>query len=222
MSDALARLAAALGLGERPDEVQGAMAALYAGIDLEVSARARDKALPCHAGCDACCHEAVFVSAPEFFVVAAELLLRFDAAARRALVAEMERLAERFEDELLLLEALPPGPERDEVAVRVRFRCPLLDGAGRCSVYAARELNARTFGASWDEAREEAYGCELTHARLRVLGAAEARTLAGARAARRRLIAALAAVGLDPPGGWPVHLYPWWFRAHGALLCEAP
>ena len=144
--------------------------------------------------------------------MAAELLATRTAAERAAIVAEMGALAERWADELELLEILPAGAERDEVAARVKFRCPLLDPTGRCSVYAARELNARTFGQSTDAARGEPYGCELTHARLRVLDAeARPHALYDARDARRRLVATV-------PATAQVHVYPWWFRHHGNAL----
>jgi hypothetical protein len=109
------------------------------------------------------------------------------------------------------LETIEPGPERDEVAMRVRFRCPLLGGDGRCTVYAARELNARTFGASFDPSSATAYGCTLTHARLRVLPEDTASKLFDAREARRRLRDAV-------PETARVHVYPWWFARFGDLL----
>lgn len=122
----------------------------------------------------------------------------------------MAAIARRFEDELELLETIEPGPERDEVAARVKFDCPLLDG-GACSVYGARELNARTFGLTWDRRGAAAYGCGLTHERLRVLGPNAGPGLVDARDVRRRLVALV-------PGTERVHVYPWWFARIGALL----
>ena len=209
--DPLQALCAALGLGPDPAQVLGPLARLYAELDDELARRTRGLDLPCRAGCDACCHEAVFVSAPEFLAIGGYLLETAAPARRAEVVQEMVALAERFEDELELLEALPAGPERDEVARRVRFRCPLLGLDGRCTVYPARELNGRTFGGSRDELRDEPYGCDLTHARLRVLAPSATGGLPGARAARRRLVA-------EVPGAGAVRVYPWWFRAYGALL----
>jgi hypothetical protein len=134
-----------------------------------------------------------------------------DAAERTALIEAMRALAVRFEDELELLEILTPGFERDEVAARVKFRCPLLAADGRCTVYPARELNARTFGLTWDSARAHPFGCELTHERLRVLPDRVAPSLFDAREARRRLVAVV-------PGTERVHVYPWWFAKYGELL----
>ncbi len=205
----LAGLCAALGLGDDPEAILGPLRALYADVDREVSARAEGLDLPCKAGCDGCCHEAVFLSAPEFLAAVAELERRYDVEGRVRLVSAMRGIAERFEDELELLEELVPGDERDEVAASVKFRCPLLSEDGRCTIYEGRELNGRTFGASWDPSRGEAYGCGLTHERLAVLPASAGSGLADARGARRRLVEAV-------PGTERVHVYPWWFARYGA------
>lgn len=208
MSPEARALASALGLGDDPQGVLRTLEGLYRDIDAELAAGAAGLDLPCGAGCDGCCHEAVFVSAPEFFAVA--LAVAGWAEPERArLLTRMAEIAVEFEDELELLETIEAGAERDEVAMRVRFTCPLLASDGTCRVYAVRELNARTFGQSWDERRDEAYGCTLTHARLRVLP--ERPPLAGARAARQRLVAEL-------PATARVHVYPWWFARYRAEI----
>lgn len=206
----LERLAAALGLSDPPEEVVDRVRGFYAEVDAALSASDRFD-FPCKAGCDACCHESVFLSAPELLVVADQMLREWTTEERRALVAEMQRLADRFEDELLLLEELPGGAERDEVAARVRFRCPFLDSAGCCRVYRSRELNARTFGRAWDGARGHAFGCALTHDRLRVLPPEIGPSLLDARRARAELRDRV--VGTEQ-----VHVYPWWFSRYGHLL----
>ncbi|MCK6550314.1 hypothetical protein L6R52_31045 [Myxococcota bacterium] len=156
----------------------------------------------------------MFLSAPELLAVVDELLRTRTDAELRALVDAMAILAARFEDELELLETIPAGDERDEVAARVKFDCPLLaDGA--CTVYRARELNARTFGQTWDRRRGAAYGCGLTHERLRILGPDVGTRLVDARDVRRRLVDAV-------PGTERVHVYPWWFARIGALLVDPP
>lgn len=207
----LEALSAALGLGRDPAAILTPLAALYVQLDRDIAEKAAGLELPCRAGCDACCHESVFLSAPEFLFVACALLDEHTREARHRLVAEMQAIAVTFEDELELLESIEPGEERDEVARRVKFRCPLLSADGRCSVYAARELNARTFGQSWDQKIGTAYGCDLTHARLRVLPPEEGLRLFDARAARQRLQAAM-------PGTERVHVYPWWFAKFGDLI----
>ena len=104
-----------------------------------------------------------------------------------------------------------PGDERDEVAARVKFRCPLLGSSGACTIYPARELNGRTFGQAWDRKKGGAYGCTLTHARLAVLPPEDGPQMIDARDARARLAALV-------PGTERVHVYPWWFARHGELL----
>ncbi|MEL7367742.1 MAG: YkgJ family cysteine cluster protein [Myxococcota bacterium] len=206
------RLARALGFDD-PAVVLKALDALYADVDAAVHRGQTGLELPCRAGCDACCHEAVFVSAPEFLAVAAYMSRTMTEDECRRIVAEMTAFADTFEDELLLLEALSAGAERDEVAERIRFRCPLLSAQGRCSVYPVRELNARTFGASRDEQKGQPYGCELTHARLRILPKTASAGLMSAREARRWLKDRV-------PGAGPVRVYPWWFAQYGPLLFE--
>lgn len=208
----LVALSEALGLGSDPDAVLHVLSTLYREVDRAIEEGAAGLGLPCEPGCDACCHEAVFVSAPEFLAVARDLIERRTVEERRDLVKKMRAIAADFEDELELLETIPPGEERDEVAARVKFRCPLLGADGRCTVYEARELNARTFGQAWDGARDQPYGCELTHRRLRVLQDPRA-GLADAREVRRRLKARLS-------GTERVHVYPWWFARYGDLLLE--
>ena len=204
-------LAAELGLGPHAETALTTLAALYEELDATLTARAAGLELPCRAGCDACCHESVFVSAPEVLAVFVHLRRTRSLAARRELLTEMRALALRYEDELELLETVTPGAERDEVAARVKFRCPLLGAAGECTIYPVRELNARTFGQAWDSARGEAYGCGLTQARLRVLPNAAGPSLVEARAPRRRLQAAF-------PSATTVHVYPWWFARYGEWL----
>jgi hypothetical protein len=206
----LAQLCRALGLGDDPRAIIDRVKALYAEIDGEVEACAQGTDLPCRAGCDACCHESVFLSAPELLLVA-EALSGWSSAQRASLIDSMGRIAAENDDDLEMLEVLPPGEERDEVAARVRFRCPFLDEAGMCRVYAARELNARTFGRSRMGTLGQAYGCSLTHERLRVIGDERGDRLFDAREARRRLAA-------SAPGTERVHVYPWWFAKYGALM----
>lgn len=210
--DSLRGLCQALGLGDDPERVLAEVSEVYQRVDEAVASSADGLDLPCRAGCDACCHEAVFVSAPEFLAVAAYLLETASVAHRRTVIEEMARWAAWYEDELALLDELTPGAERDEVAARVRFRCPLLGVDGRCTVYPVRELNARTFGMSRDEARDEPYGCSLTHQRLRVLPDTATQRLAGARAARRWLVDRVRGAEAG------VHVYPWWFARYGEWL----
>ncbi len=200
-----------MGLGAEPGPVLAAVRQVYRMIDAAVESGALGLSLPCRAGCDDCCHEAVFVSAPEFLLVADDLLRSRTVDERRRISDEMRQIAGQFEDELALLDWIEPGPERDEVAARIRFRCPLLAQGGKCSVYPVRELNARTFGQARDEARGEPYGCHRTHERLRILPTERVDRLAGARQMRRWFRELV-------PGVGPVQVYPWWFQRYGHWL----
>jgi Fe-S-cluster containining protein len=209
VSPALQALADELELGPAAP-VLHTLSVLYREVDLEVERQSVGLELPCRAGCDACCRESVFLSAPEFLLVASHLAASWSKSELTALLDQMSALADRFADELELLESILPGAERDEVAARVKFDCPFLSDS-RCRIYSVRELNARTFGSSWDATRHEAYGCELTHARLRVLGPEVGPKLAGAREMRARLTNTL-------PNTARVHVYPWWFTRYRALV----
>jgi hypothetical protein len=211
-AELLRGLAIALGLESQPQDILRSVQGAYDAIDASLAEGRADLQLPCHAGCSQCCREAVFVCAAEFFCVA-DAVLAWAPARRHALLDDMARVADRFEDELELLETLQPGFERDEVAARVRFDCPLLSGQGHCTVYAVRELNARTFGQSMDENRGEAYGCGLTHERLALVPAQSKAGLYGAHQARRDFVERV-------QGTEVVHVYPWWFTRYAGYLSE--
>ena len=187
-------VARALGLPANYAPVLESLRRFYFEADAALES---DVDLPCHKGCDACCHESVFVSAPEMMLII-EYLHTQD---RLTSVTEaMLRIAESFEEDFELLELLEPGAERDEVAARIKFRCPMLGDDGACTVYPVRELNGRSFGRSYDG--DTPYGCELTHERLRVL---QHPPLHDARALRRRLVAAV-------PEAQAVRTFPDWFQ----------
>jgi len=203
-------LSVALGFEVAPQEIIDRVYDVYAQIDHEIQANTQNLNLPCKAGCDACCHESVFLSAPEFLVVCAELISSRTPEALKDLVEEMRGLAEDFEDEIEFLEIATPGRERDEVAARIKFRCPLLSSDGLCSVYGARELNGRSFGHTWDSRNKEAYGCTLTREHLRILDQ-DTPQLPDARQARMALVEAV-------PLTERVQVYPWWFTKYGEFL----
>jgi len=204
----LEQLAKALGFQASAQDVLDRLRAVYTQIDQQLAEGARGLELPCKMGCDACCHEAVFVCAPEFLAVA-EQVMAWPQHRQDSLLDQMRHIASDFEDELELLELVASGPERDEVARRIQFRCPLLSAEGGCTVYSARELNARTFGQSRHEGFDAPYGCELTHAALKVLPQRPA--LYGAQQARRALVQALELTER-------VQVYPWWFSQYRAAF----
>ena len=203
----LAHLCEGLGLGPDPEVILDPLRVFYRRVDEALLRSTEGLDFPCRSGCSDCCYEAVFLSAPEFLAVAEDLLTR--GTHLDSLIEQMRAIARNFSDELELLEELEAGPERDEVATRVRFRCPLLGSDERCTVYSARELNARTFGQTVDGQRSAPFGCERTHARLRVLHPSP--PLSDARHHRRQMVE-------DVPGAGLVHVYPWWFDRYGDYL----
>ena len=211
-SQNLNNLSRALGFAVSAESIIEKVQSVYTKLDEKLAQIPAELELPCKQGCDACCHESVFLSAPEFLVVSEFILRTFSADERNKLNTKMNELADAFEDELELLETISAGAERDEVAARIKFRCPLLDEDGSCRIYTVRELNGRSFGHAWDSARDEAYGCSLTRERLRVLDNPKAR-LVDARWARQALVDAV-------PNTECVQVYPWWFKNYGQFLLD--
>ena len=207
----LVRLCEALGLGSAPELILARLRSFYDEVDARIQVSTSGLDLPCRMGCSQCCHEAVFVSAGEFFAVV--FALREAQTPLEPIVKQMQALALYFRDELELLERLAPGEERNEVAARIRFRCPLLTETEQCSVYAWRELNARTFGKTHDSQNGSPYGCEATHERLQILGQEGAARLTDARNHRRALTLVL-------PRTEIVQVYPWWFDRYADVLLQ--
>ena len=210
--DRLSPLSRALGFESPARQIIDRIYSVYAQIDDEVARTTKDLNLPCHRGCDACCHESVFLSAPEFLVVCDHLFESFSAQALRSVVEQMCAVALEYEDELELLDQIDSGPERDEVAARVKFKCPLLSTEGACRIYPARELNGRTFGHAWDSSGGQAYGCSLTRDHLRIVDNPQGK-LIDARHARMTLVKRV-------PLTEKVHVYPWWFRNYKRYLID--
>ncbi|MEL7306326.1 MAG: hypothetical protein AAGJ56_10915, partial [Myxococcota bacterium] len=55
--------------------------------------------------------------------------------------------------------------EHDTIARKLRFTCPMLGVDGACRIYETRELYARLFGCSFNDAGG-IYGCALVGAHL--------------------------------------------------------
>ncbi len=208
----LVELSQALGLGNQPQQLIAMLQDFYLEVDQQLLQSTQGLMLPCKAGCDACCHESVFVSTPEFLYVANYLLSEVSLVQRQEICTQMSALAKQFEDEIEQLSYFPAGPERDEVAERVKFRCPLLLSEGRCGIYAARELNGRSFGNTWYGAKDQAYGCELTHQRLKIVGQKQVQErLLDSQQLRRKLVETV-------PGTEIVQIYPYWFSKYQNYL----
>ncbi len=158
--------------------------AFYVEVDRRIAARTAGLALPCGAGCDACCHESVFVTPLEFFAVWEWVQTELDDQVR---VGIIDRGLTLYAEHRALIDAFdrpPPGGAADHLAlaVQLRFRCPLLGPDGRCLVYPVRELYARLFGASFND-DGGIYGCDLVGRHL----AGRELTLLRARAVAREL-----------------------------------
>ncbi len=140
---------------------------LYDEVDARNAANTRDLDLPCHKGCDMCCHESVFLTPLEFFAAWDWAQANLDDATREAVVDEALALYEKNRSLIVALEEPPPAGQKDhvEVARQIRFRCPFLSAQGACRVYPVRELYARLFGASFNE-DGGVYGCHLVGAHL--------------------------------------------------------
>jgi hypothetical protein len=140
---------------------------LYADVDKRNSENTRDLNLPCHSGCDACCHESVFLTPLEFYG-AWDWVQKNVPENERALM--IERGLEIYADNETTIVELnqpvkPGGPSHDALAKTLKFRCPLLGTDGRCGVYPMRELLARLFGCSFNSAGG-VYGCHLVGSHL--------------------------------------------------------
>jgi hypothetical protein len=166
------------------DAAMAALRAFYAEVDRRNGQNIAGLDLPCGQGCDACCHQSVFLTPLEF-------LTAWDWAQRHLSDAELSETVNRglelFAQHQELIEALdrpPPAGACDhyEVASRLRFRCPLLSASGDCRIYPLRELYARMFGCSFYE-EGGIYGCQLVGKHL----AGRTVSLLSVRAVARRL-----------------------------------
>ena len=114
----------------------------------------------CRAGCDFCCHLRVMATAAEVFTLLDFLHSQLDPAAFEALAGRI-RATDRQ------LRALEP----DQV-MTTNLPCPLLE-QGRCSAYAARPLNCRSYHSLSVEACEDSFrhpeDLERGHPQLRAV-----------------------------------------------------
>jgi Fe-S-cluster containining protein len=154
-------------LGIDLESARGALLALYAELDARNAANTAGLELPCRRGCDACCHESVFLTPLEFLVAWEWAQAHLDDAIRDGIVDAGLALYARERERITALEAPPPDGARDHLAVarELRFRCPFLGGEGECRIHPARELYARLFGCSFND-EGGVYGCHLVGAHL--------------------------------------------------------
>jgi len=128
--------------------------------DRALASRSAGLALPCAAGCAACCTCSVRVTPLEFCALALELDRQ---AERPGFVARGLALAATHGPAIAAL-----GTGQGDAAPRdaaLAFRCPALGDDGRCLGYPARPMACRLFGASFAD-DGALYGCALTGAAL--------------------------------------------------------
>ena len=121
-----------------------ALQRLYDEVDRRLDVHSAPLDLPCHKGCDMCCHESVFVTPLEFFYVWNHVQTRLSEAVRADMVNRGLALYAEHQELIEALSRPPPSGERDHfsVASRLKFTCPLLGGRRRLSGVS----RARTFG----------------------------------------------------------------------------
>lgn len=146
------------------DEAFEKLRGLYAYVDERNAANTRDLGLPCHRGCSHCCKESVFMTPLEFFFAwdwlqsnASDELLQRIVTRGLALYQEHKPFIDALEGE--------HTPEHDAIAAKLKFVCPILGDDGACEAYPGRELYARLFGSTFNEAGG-VYGCHIVGGHL--------------------------------------------------------
>lgn len=140
----------------------GDLRALYADVDARNQALTHTLDLPCHRGCSMCCHESVFLTPLEFFGVWHHVQTELGDADRQNIIERGLNLYHRHREAIVALDGPLPAGAADhfEVAQKLRFACPMLSAEGACRVYPARELLARLFGCSFNDAGG-LYACSI-------------------------------------------------------------
>lgn len=136
--------------------------ALYAEVDARNARNTASLDLPCKSGCSSCCEESVLLTRLEFFGIWDHVQTHLDDATRADIVERGLALYAAHAD---AIRALERARDLTRVLRGVRFRCPLLDAAGRCQAYDMREVLGRLFGASFND-EGGIYGCHLVGAHL--------------------------------------------------------
>jgi len=140
---------------------------IYEDIDARNQKNTEDLELPCHRGCDACCHESVFLTPLEFFGAWDWIQRNLPKEVRWEIIDKGLALYEENLERIVALSGPVPEGERDHysIARELRYRCPILGDDGSCRVYPMRELLARLFGCSFNSTGG-VYGCDLVGAHL--------------------------------------------------------
>ena len=144
------------------------LANLYREVDLALSRTTASLELPCKAGCDACCHQSVFLTPLEFLAAWDWLQSEVSDDELSAIVRSALRTFRLHQSVISRLDVAPPEGEQDHFSLveTLAFRCPLLSAEGRCLVHPARELYARLFGGSWERQPGALYACHIVSEHL--------------------------------------------------------
>ena len=156
------------------------LADLYARVDAHAASLAPSLDLLCHAGCSGCCRDSVFVTPLEALFLLHHATRTLSGETLRSVVDAGVATFHAHRDRILRFghvdcpgappvddaSTLPRPVDRVLAARALSFDCPFLDGGGRCTVYAAREMRARLFGLSRLKSRDEFYACAEMGRRL--------------------------------------------------------
>ena len=144
------------------------LASLYRDVDAALSRTTSSLNLPCKAGCDACCHQSVFLTPLEFLAAWDWLQSEVSDDELSQVVSNALRIFRLHQGVISTLDEPPPDGELDHFSLveTLAFRCPLLSADGRCLVHPARELYARLFGGSWERQPGALYACHIVSEHL--------------------------------------------------------
>lgn len=150
---------------------------LYTRVDEHAARVSQPLQLLCHPGCSACCRDAVWMTTLEALYLLHHLQQELPASDLEALVRAGVETLEANKDRILQFghAACPGAPELSDddraprpkpldrilAARALHFDCPVLDTAGLCRAYPARELRGRLFAVSRLKSRDEYYACDM-------------------------------------------------------------
>jgi hypothetical protein len=155
---------------------------LYGKVDDHAARIAAPLDLLCHAGCSGCCRQSVWMTTLEALFIIHHLQAQHPADVFGALVQQGVLTFEAHRERILQFghaecpgapalsaeDAAPRARPLDRIlsAKALQFDCPVLDGAGLCRAYPARELRGRLFAVSRLKSRDEYYACDLLGSHL--------------------------------------------------------
>src|SRR2546428_8410332 len=87
--------------------------AIYADVDARNAANTRSLDLPCHRGCDMCCHDSVFLTPLEFYCVWDWVQGHLDDETRAQIVTRGLALYSQHRSLIEALELPPPEGDKD-------------------------------------------------------------------------------------------------------------